>query len=508
MKEHSKRRTESIPTPGIMLIEPPFHRLYKDTYSLDRLPLGLGYLAGSIRSKTCWDVQIYNGDFIGQSEQMKAAYLSNEGFNNYLKNLNNINAPVWNEVRKTISKYHPRVVGISSKSQNYASACKVAAIAKQLDPSIIVVVGGPHPSSVGKEVMSCSAIDIAVRGEGENTIVDILHAVEAGSTFDKIQGIIYFSNGEFIENSFRDPISDLDRLTFPHHSAESTLKDYNRYPISAFKYIFATRGCPHNCFYCGSREIWGRKVRFRSPENVVDEIKELQRKGIRLIHFSDDTFGVNRIYLRRLCKTLTKHCSGILWSCETHVNLVDEETVSLMKTAGCHSIEIGIESGNNEILRQIRKNITIEDALSACDTIRKFDIEVVALFMVGFPNETKETLYDTYNAIKNANCDRIHFSIFTPYPGTEAFRICKDIGLIDENYEAFRYGHQSPQNCFSKKIPPDQFREIVSKIEKMVDRKNSLSRAKHLLTKTSIQRIQEFGIRGSFKKVSRFFFGK
>jgi anaerobic magnesium-protoporphyrin IX monomethyl ester cyclase len=195
-------------------------------------------------------------------------------------------------------------------------------------------------------------------------------------------------------------------------------------------------------------------------------------------------------------------------SCETHVNLVDEETVSLMKTAGCHSIEIGIESGNNEILRQIRKNITIEDALAACETIKRFDIEVVALFMVGFPDETEETLYDTYNAIKKTNCDRIHFSIFTPFPGTEAFRMCKGVGLINENYDAFRYGFQSPANCFFNKIPPDRFREIVSKIGKMVDRKNSQSRAKYLLTKTGFQRMLELGIRGSFNKVSRYFFGK
>jgi anaerobic magnesium-protoporphyrin IX monomethyl ester cyclase len=506
--EHSKSRAESIGPSRIMLIEPPLHRLYKDTYSLDRFSLGLGYLAGSIRSKTCWDVQIYNGDFTGQSEQMKVAYLSNEGFNNYLRNLHNINAPVWNEVRTTISEYRPRVVGITSKSENFASACRVATIAKNLDPNIIVVVGGPHPSSVGKEVMSCSAIDIAVRGEGEHTIVDILNAVEEGSTFDEIQGIVYCNNGNFVENGPRDTISDLDRLAFPHQSAEATLKDYYRYPISAFKYIFATRGCPYNCFYCGSREIWGRKVRFRSPENVADEIQGLQRKGLRLIHFSDDTFGVNRSYLRCLCETLSKHCPGLLWSCETHVNLVDEETVSLMKTAGCHSIEIGIESGNNEILRQIRKNITIEDALAACETIKRFDIEVVALFMVGFPDETEETLYDTYNAIKKTNCDRIHFSIFTPFPGTEAFRMCKDIGLINENYDAFRYGFQSPENCFFNKIPPDRFREIVSKIGKMVDRKNSQSRAKYLLTKTGFQRMLELGIRGSFNKVSRYFFGK
>ncbi len=508
MIEHATHPSAGIYSSRILLIEPPFHRLFKETYSLDRFPLGLGYLAGSILSNTSWNVQIYNGDFAGLSEYMKVSYLSKEGFYNYLKNLNNMNNHVWNEVRAAILKYRPHVVGISSKSQNFESACKVAEIVKHIDPDIMVVVGGPHPSSVGKEVLCNPAIDIAVKGEGEETIVDILRAMESGMRFDEIPGIVYRSNGVLLDNGPRNAISDLNCLSFPHQSAESTLIDYDRYPVSAFKYIFATRGCPYNCYYCGSREIWGNKARFRSPENVVEEIKALGRKGVRLIHFSDDTFGVTRGYLNRLCDALSKHCSGTLWSCETHVNLVDEETVSMMKNAGCHSIEIGIESGNNEILRQMRKNITIEEALTACEMIKKYDIEVVALYMAGFPGETEKTLNDTFNAIKKTYCDRIHFSIFTPYPGTEVFKMCQSVGLIDEHYEAYRYGHQSPQNCFSHEIQPGRFREIVSKIEKFVDRKNFIGRAKHLFTKTGFQRMQESGMSESFKKVSRFFLGK
>jgi anaerobic magnesium-protoporphyrin IX monomethyl ester cyclase len=507
MTDPLKNRGGGIHKPRIMLIEPPFHRLFKHSYSLDRFPLGLGYLAGSILSKTDWDVKIYNADFTGLSEQTKTAYLSNDGFNNFLKNLRNINAQVWNETRNTIAAYRPHVLGISSKSQNFASACVVASIAKRLNPDIKVVIGGPHPSSVGKEIMDEPAIDIAVKGEGEDTIVDMLKAVEEGSSFDKIQGVIYRNNGKIVENGPREKISDLDWRIFPHQSAQAALKDYDRYPISAFKYIFATRGCPYNCFYCGSREIWGRQVRFRSPDNVADEIQELQRKGIRLIHFSDDTFGVNRSHLRSLCEMILKRCPGLLWSCETHVNLIDEETVSLMKTAGCYSIEIGIESGNNEMLQKIRKNILIEEGLAACETIKRFGIEVVTLFMAGFPDETEKSLYDTYNAIKKARCDRVHFSVFTPYPGTEAYRACRDIGLIEKNYEAFRFGHQSPQNCFFNKIPMERFRRIVSRIQKMVDRKNSISRANHLLSEIGFQRMKELGIRGSLNKVSRYFFG-
>jgi radical SAM superfamily enzyme YgiQ (UPF0313 family) len=468
----------------------------------------LGYLAGAIRKNTTWGVMMYNSDFYGQSEQIKVGYLAGPGYKNYLKKLIDPRADVWDEVRQTIASYQPDIVGISSKSQNFGSARMVARIAREVNPEILVVVGGPHPTAQPITVMECGEIDVAVKGEGEQTIVELLLALAAGNGFENISGITYRSNGQILENPPRDLVEDLDQLPFPHAIAEKVLKDCQDYPISAFRYIFATRGCPYNCFFCGSRYIWGRRVRFRSPENVVAEIQSLQKKGLELVHFSDDTFGANRDYLRQICNTLKTHCPNLQWSCETHVNLVDEETVNWMKKAGCHSIEIGIESGNNEMLARIRKNITIEQALAACDTISSRGIEVVALFMVGFPDETEQTLNDTFNAMKKARCDRIHFSIFTPYPGTEAFGICKERGLIGKNYDPSLYGHQSPQNNFCSNISPERFRELVSKMEKMVDRKNVLGRAKRLFTSTGLRRIQELGVRESSRKVLRYFFGK
>ena len=158
----------------ILLIEPPFYRLFKDTYSNDRYPLALGYLSGTIKKETQWDVLAYNVDFYAESEWLKVSYLSGAGFYNYLNNLRELSAPIWQETKATISEYDPTVVGISAKSQNFASVCRVAKLAKEVDEQIIVVVGGPHPSMAGADAMNCPDIDVCVRGEGERTIVELL----------------------------------------------------------------------------------------------------------------------------------------------------------------------------------------------------------------------------------------------------------------------------------------------------------------------------------------------
>ncbi len=492
----------------ILFIEPPFYRLFKDTYSLNRYPLSLGYLAAMVRQKTDWDAMVYNTDFSLQSESLEVNYLAGPGFDNYLSNLKNLSAPIWKEIKTTISEYRPTAVGISSKSQNFTSACIVAQFVKEIDEKIIVITGGPHPSMVGQEVLKCAAIDLAVKGEGEITIIELLNAIDSGSSLDSIKGLIYRRGDLAVENPPREFIKDLDSLPFPYIYAKEVLKDYDKYPKAAFGYIFATRGCPYNCFFCGSRNVWSRQTRFRSPENVVRERKTLQRDGLRLFYFVDDNFGVNKGYISDLCNALIKYCPGIKWSCEFHVNLVEDEVISLMKKAGCFLIQIGIESGNNEILKKMRKTITIEEAYAAARTIKKYGIQLQAFFIIGFPQETEQSLNDTVTAMEKIKCDVLTYSIFTPYPGTEAFEFCKNSGLIEENYDVSLYNHQSPFCNFCMNIPLEKFRLLASKIEKMVDKKNSINRIKRIFSLTTINMIKESGIAKSIQKGLKIFMGR
>jgi radical SAM superfamily enzyme YgiQ (UPF0313 family) len=474
----------------ILLIEPPFFRLYKNSYSLNRIPFGLAYLAGSIIEKTNWDVKVYNADFVPSINRIKVSYLANKGFKKYLKNLNDLTIPIWKQVQHTIEEFNPDIVGISVKSPTFISARNVASIAKEFNKDIKVIMGGPYPTMAGESILDDPNIDISVVGEGEITITEILYAIETGCNLDNILGIIFRRENKIIRNKKRGFINDLDQLEFPHIIAKKVLIDYEQYPLNAFKNLFTIRGCPYDCEFCASKEIWTKKVRFRSAENVRQEIEGLMKLGINRIHFDDDTFGINKKYIFELCTQIITYCYGIKWSCEIRVDLIDDAIVALMKKAGCEIIQMGIESGSNEILSRTKKNITVEDALIACKIIKKYDIELQTFFLVGLPYETENTLKLTVNIMKKCKPDKIIYSIFTPYPYTQLFNYCKENGLIDQNYDPTLFNHQSPKNCFSLFIEPKRFRKLAGRIERKVDRHNLYSMIKSLFHLKGFIRVQ------------------
>jgi radical SAM superfamily enzyme YgiQ (UPF0313 family) len=460
----------------LLLIEPPFYRLFKDTYALVRYPLSLGYLAVAVKMHSDWEVVVYNSDFLPVSDPFEAAYFTGAGFKQYQEKLHNLSANIWQEIKAVIRQYMPQVIGISAKSANFASARRVAGLAKEVNPDIRVIVGGPHPSLVGKEVLTCQDIDLGVIGEGENTLVELLASLTNQGDLSQVPGLSYRQGGEAYLSAPRAWLDDLDQLGFPHQLASEVLHDYPLYPLAAFSRIFATRGCPYNCFFCSSGRIWGKRVRFRSPKNVVQEMWLLHAQGIKTIHFDDDTFGGNNFYLRALTKEISETGPGLPWSCEIHVKLVTPENIALMKKAGCALIQLGIESGNNGILREIRKGFTIEEAKSACQIITAHDISLETFFMAGFPQDTEATLKDSLAAIESISCDKVIYSIFTPYPGTEAFAYCQAHQLIDHTYDPALYYHQSPVNCFCRNLTARRFREISQHIEAVVQEKNRQGR--------------------------------
>ena len=312
----------------------------------------------------------------------------------------------------------------------------LAKLAKEVDDRIIVVIGGPHSSMVGPDVLSCADIDISVKGEGEVTIVDLLLAIDGKKSLIDVQGLIYRKDGKVIENTKRGFIEDLDSLCFPHENAAEVLKDFAKYPPSAFSYIFAARGCPNNCFF-----LWLPQNMEPQSQTPLDwqyhkRNQEYSKKRAKVGVFC-------RRYLRCDKKTdkgnipmqseRSARLSG--GGCELHVKLIDEETIGAMKAGGCQAVQVGIESGNNEILRKIRKNITIEEALRACDVVKRHGINLEVFFIVGFPDDTVNTLMDTIDAMNNIRCDTLTYSIFTPYPGTGSFQVCKEKGLVDDSFD-------------------------------------------------------------------------
>ncbi|MBI5164731.1 MAG: cobalamin B12-binding domain-containing protein [Magnetospirillum sp.] len=480
----------------LMLIEPPFYRLYKKTFALVKYPLGLGYLAAVAMRDTDWTVQAYNADFCADNEAVSLGHMAGQGYETYLASLRDpASQPVWGEVKAAIAEFRPGVVGISAKTQNFACVRLVARLVKELDPTIPVIVGGPHASMARAQLLECPDIDVVAIGEGEETLVELLRTLEAGKDLARVNGIVFRGDdGRTITTPPRLNLPDLDTLPFPHSSAPAALKDYDKYPPGAFRFVFATRGCPYGCEFCGSRNIWSRKVRYRSPANVIAELKALRALGVKSVHFDDDTFGIARKNIEALCAGIRDEMPGLPWSCETTVNLIDAESVGWMKQAGCTLIQIGVESGNDAMLRRIHKNITIAKALEAARLISDSGITVQTFFMAGFPEETEETLADTRAAIRAIRSDEILFSIFTPYPSTDTFNYLREKGLVADDYDVSLYNHQSPENCFSVHIPRDRFRILM---QEMVAEVDALNRAKK---RSLVWRLRKRGLLDDFRR--------
>ena len=485
----------------LMLIEPPFRRLHHDNISLVKYPLALGYLSGAVLKWTDWAVQTYNSDFNPRKRLwMNYSYMMEEGHSRYLRTLADPAAPIWAEVRDAIADFKPDVVGISAKTQNFTSASVVARIARECNPAVKVVLGGPHATLSTASALECPDVDVAVLGEGEMTLVELLRTWGAGrEDVGGVAGLAYRRNGRVTFTAPRANLHDLDALPFPAESAPRVLRDYDRYPVEAFEFVFATRGCPYNCTFCESKAIWTRQARWRSPENVVREIKALQALGSDYVYFDDDTFGINPRYIKELCQLIETECPGLRWGCEITVGCSKEQSAEYMRRAGCIMVRIGVESGNNRMLRKLKKGHTIEKAHAAVDLYRRKGIEAQTFFMIGLPEETEETLQDTLTAIRTINASAIMLNTFTPYPGSQLFEECRKLGVVDDDFDITLYNHLSPANCFTAHIAPERFRKLAAEAFAYVDRRNDRRRLQRAL-----RMLGRRGIRHTSRECSRF----
>lgn len=494
---------DSPKQPVILLIQPPFYRLFDDHFSLERYPLSLGYLAAAIRKETPWSVKVYLADFLAGGKRISDLEMHGQGFSNYRQNLDDITIPVWQALEAQIRRLEPDVVGILTLAPTYRSARQTATIVKRCNPATLVMVGGPHPTNVGGSILEDEeAIDLVVRGEGETTVVEVLEAVSRRAPLDGIDGIVFRQGTRIIANAPREPASDLDSLAFPYTSAPEALIDYDSYHPSAFGTVSTSRGCPYACFFCGSRNMWGRTVRTRSVGSVVEEIGALYQSGIRTIMFIDDNLRPSKAGIRELSDRIRETCPDLQWNCYLHVNLIDEPTVEVMARSGCQSIMFGIESGNAGMLERMRKQTSVSEGFAAAEIVRRHRIIPYAFFLAGLPGETEESLMDTFQAMKRFKGELI-LSVFTPYPGTEAYEYCRAHGLVGEDYDTANFNHQSPLNYFCPDIPRDRLAAIVDEMFRYVERHN----AKHTirrdlstyLSPDIFFRIHRYGLSNSVK---------
>jgi anaerobic magnesium-protoporphyrin IX monomethyl ester cyclase len=339
---------------------------------------------------------------------------------------------------KEIEQNDYDVVGITFMTPMYSCAMDIIRMIREANKNIKIIVGGPHVTILPEETLrENGAIDIAVLGEGEHTIVELLNALEKGKLdLSKISGLAWFDKEteQFVITSQREPEENIDNILMPARDLlpmalyRPTPTYYQKLPAYI---LLTTRGCPFSCCYCS--KLFGNKIRHHSIERVIIEMEILIKDhGAQEIIFRDDTFTVNRNYTMQLCQEIVKRSihKQIKWMCMTRVDLVDKELLQIMKKAGCWSMHFGVESGSQPLLDLIQKNVTIEQIYKAFLLTRETGIKTKAFFMLGLPTEKNEDSLETINFAKKLDPDGVQFTITVPYPGTKLFDIVKKMGHI------------------------------------------------------------------------------
>jgi len=311
-------------------------------------------------------------------------------------------------------------------------------------PQIKIVLVGSHVTVLDEEIMKNNEyIDFIARREYEYTIRDLAKKIEP----ENILGITFRKNGEIVRNPDRPYIENLDELPFParHLLPMHTYFDPMFKSRRTFR-LMGSRGCVYQCTFClWPQTMYGRRIRFRDPKKIVDEIEYfINTQKAKGFYFEDDTFTTNPNHVKGICDEILKRKIKVNWSCLGRIDTITEEMLKMMKKAGCYMIRVGIESSSQEILDRIKKGITIAQVVKTLKLTKKMGIKIHASYVLGLPGETKETLKETVKFAIKLDNDYSQFSMAVPYPGTEMYAEAKQNGWLKaRNWSEFNAAETS-----------------------------------------------------------------
>jgi radical SAM superfamily enzyme YgiQ (UPF0313 family) len=359
----------------------------------------------------------------------------------------------WKRTERYLSAERPDVFGVSVFTFNRHEAMRLAALARRVAPSCLIVAGGPHATHLSHHLLAhYPQIDVVARGEGEETMLDLVRARQEGDPIPRLAGIsgITFRTPPgpaaaparaprttaCHDTTDRPVILDLDRL--PHPALDPAMVGVD--PVSQFEFIITSRGCPAACTFCSSPDFWGRGLRFRSPESMVEEVRLLRdRHGVVYVSVRDDTFTVNKKRVIDFCRMLIEQKVDLLWDCQSRVNAVDEERLLWMRRAGCTHIQYGVESGSPRMLERLNKGITIEQIRAAAAATRRVGLGLSIYLITGIDSETDADLEATARLIEDIRPHDGLVSPMTVYPGTALYEDAKvRFGLGDDYWARAR----------------------------------------------------------------------
>jgi anaerobic magnesium-protoporphyrin IX monomethyl ester cyclase len=366
----------------IALVQPPPRSEFDRHWA--RFPgLGIAYVASSLRAAG-HEVELLDG---------KLAHLTVD------------------EIVTSVRDGQPDLVGITCMTVEYPRAVEIARRVKRDRADVPIVVGGAHVNAVGRQALDeGEAFDYACVGEGEHLACELAEALEQHADPTGMPGLVSRRDGEIVDAAPRPPPSDYDALPFPAWDLFG--------PVDTLPLI-THRGCPFQCVFCGHNS--GFKPRYRTPENVLEEVEEiLERYRPERIRIEDETFGLHMGRTKAILEGIIS--SGlhqrVRFSAQTRVDRIDEEFMRLLKTANFETLELGVESGNPELLKAIKKGITLDQVERAVALAKANGLRVWCKFILGHPNETHKTIRDTIDFIAKINPHQLSVSLMTPFPGT------------------------------------------------------------------------------------------
>lgn len=450
----------------VLLIEPPFELFQGIKRGF--FPMGLASLAAYARQRG-HEIQILDGE-AGHEVKVVNYSQARKCYQGYLDALDNHDHPTWKKIEEIISRREFQILGISCSTVKIDSALHIAGIAKRINPELPVVLGGIHPTVMPEQSFREGLVDFVIRGEGEITFAELLDSLSGKGSIEEINGLTYWKKGKAYNNPKRDFINNLNSLIPP---ARDLLINVSHYDSEDLGLMMGSRGCPFECTYCASNNMWTRQVRYRSADNILKEMQAVHRKyGTTQFSFEDDSFTSNKKLITEFCRKKVNTRFDVKWSAITRINLLTDELLSTMKKAGLNHIRVGIESGSDKILRDTKKRLTVEDYKKGASLIRKHKIYWSAYFMLGLPTENREDIIATVNLMKEIQPDYCTVSIFTPYPGTQIFAELLKEGQVSLEMNWSKFSHASPYNYFAKHLSKEEFTELIEYATTEFDRYN------------------------------------
>ena len=461
----------------ILLIDPPYS-------SLKGVPTDCGYnvaltsLAAYLRNGGI-ETGILMGDLLIDFQSIDGWLNTNlkdyaAATRNYEMILNDKSHVVWKKLIDILGQTKPKAVGISYLTPLQSVVERVASLVRENYPDIKIVVGSCHPTFCPEEVMQNKNIDFVIRGEGEIPLLSLVKELKkTNPIWETIPGLYYRDKDRQIKNnpdvSF---ITNLDELPFLARDLVFNC-NYDTYRVHC---LSSARGCPYPCSFCADKKLWGGKVRRRSVDNVVNELKLIENTyKVNFVDFDDGTFTYDKKYLQTFCNTMISENLGIKWRCTARYDNLDEDLLRLMKRANCFGLYFGLESGSNRILKAINKNTTVAQIINVSEMVYNIGIPSGTSVLFGLPGETKEDMEETLKLMETIKTDIFDVNSYVPLPGSPLWDSMneEDKKKIDWRKTAYK----SFDNYFSRSVSHDDLKRCLSQAYEIADKVQKITLA-------------------------------